>query len=225
MSLTTQQKQLIHHIDARFPARGIAANFNRYAATRPEHRVALAILDLQALPRRGWERIGVPLEDRQSVYQHQFATVQLINEMTHHYPLPYATKAAMMAFHHDTTEAVVSDFTPVDKITKQEKCDLESAAADIIFTAHPNLRKNWQEFEDKKTDAAQCVHDADVVELACRARFLGERHPQLAKPLVEFFEYAQKKVTTDHGVHALSTLMKGRNGGIYGRMKQLYSIK
>jgi putative hydrolase of HD superfamily len=202
--LTQEEQSFISGIETRFHDKHIMDKFNFYARIEPHRRLQQAEADLQTIQRQGWVRIGVPPETMQNIYEHEVSMVRLIQSMPTSLATNEKEKAQQMAYYHDITEAIVSDFTPLDPITKDEKARLESIAARIIFESHPKQHEFLQEFEENTSRVALFVNDTDQLEMVSRALYIEERHPHMADALTPFWDYAGKKLSTDDG-HALFT--------------------
>ena len=80
-----------------------------------------------------------------------------------------------MALIHDMAESLVGDITPVDGVSKIEKCRRETETMDYLCKGllggvdggvqGKHIREIWQEYEDGETLESKFVHDVDKMEL------------------------------------------------------------
>lgn len=208
-------------IDTRFPEKGILASFNRYSSANAYERLAMATQDLKNIDRTGWVNIGAPKEFVQNVWQHEQSMMRMVKV------LGGSKNAIMVVKYHDHTEALVTDFTPHDDITKFEKSSLEHNAAKIIFAEFPAEYYSWLEYGNKKTSDAILGANVDKLEMACYALYIEEHQPKMKNSLNEFWEYADKKITLPSLRNVFAELQTYRNdktasASIYKEMKPNY---
>lgn len=217
--LTAAQRAFVQDIDQRFPDRSICQRFNAYAALAPKLRLAVALRDAQNILRTGWVRVGVPIKDVQSVDHHQKSIVKLINLLM---PSSDISKdAAAMARIHDLTEAIASDFTPDDQISKEEKSNLEGIAARVIFEAYPKRLQSWREYEDGKTSTAIFVHDMDKCEMMCHALCIEEKYPSTRGKLDIFWQRTEQSLQTELAKNLFAELKELREK-LYAPMESFW---
>lgn len=197
--LNTQDWSFIERQDALFPEKDITAKFNFYAALVPSHRLAQSFQDLHSVLRAGWQRIGVPIDDVQTVAAHTRRMMQLCGSDDH---------AAAIAEVHDLPEVIAGDFTPADTISSEDKFRLEYLAAQVIFEAFPERMAHWLEYEECKTKAALLVKDIDRVEMLEKAAEYERKYPQLRSRLEEFWLYAVPRIVTAPGKAALAQIKR-----------------
>jgi len=183
----------IKTIDDRFPRKHIADNFNLFAALRPNEREQLAQSKISELARAGWVRIGTPAQDVQTVAEHQYnmAEIAKIKKL--------GDRVEGMSLVHDMTEGVVTDFTPVDDISREDKSRLESIAVRVLFGYSPYKHKLWLEYEEGKTKDAMIAKDLDQIEMVNYATYIESRNRNLKEALDPFWDYAEKKIKTKLG--------------------------
>lgn len=208
--LTQDEQCFVATIQDRFENKSILEKFNFYAQIEPHRRLQQAEKDLQNIKRQGWIRIGVPSETMQNIHEHEVSMVRLIQSMPTSLAKAEKEKALTMAYYHDTAEAIVSDFTPLDPITKDEKARLESIAARIIFESHTKQHEFLQEFEENTSRVALFVNDTDQLEMISRALYIEERHRHMADALTLFWDYADKKLSTEDGKALFTNFIKDR---------------
>eukprot|EP01133_Synstelium_polycarpum_P002960 gene2960-3402_t len=104
-------------------------------------------------------------------------------------------KCLKMALVHDLGESLVGDFTPYDKITKEEKYRLEQEAmikikSTLNSQAGEEIYSLWLEYEEAKTDEALLVKDFDKFEMVLQAL---EYEKAQGKDLQSFFDSTRGK--------------------------------
>jgi putative hydrolase of HD superfamily len=208
--LTQDEQRFVATIQDRFENKSILERFNFYAQIEPHRRLQQAEQDLQNIQRQGWLRIGVPSDTLQNIHEHEVSMVRLIQSMQISFTPEEKEKALTMAYYHDIAEAIVSDFTPLDPVTKDEKARLESIAARIIFESHTKQHEFLQEFEENTSRVALFVNDTDQLEMVSRALYIEERHPHLKETLTPFWDYADKKLATEDGQSLYTAFIKDR---------------
>jgi putative hydrolases of HD superfamily len=209
------EQKFIDEMNARFPGRSIRENFSFYARLDPALRLSQAENDAKKILRAGWVRIGVPAESHQSIFEHEQAAGHFIMLFAARHCIADAQAAINIALNHDKPcEAIVSDFTPHDSITKPEKARLEDMAARIVLEAYPEIYALWREYEDGVTLSAHIAHDADQMEMLTRALYIEERHPQMHDALTPFWQSAARRLHTPMAKQEYAELVKVRSDGV-----------
>lgn len=160
------------------------------------------IMQLKALARAGWVRVGI--ENPESVAAHSWGLAMLCLEWA-----PKSTKTLnlqrvlQIALIHDVPEIISGDITPHDGITPLQKRHLEQEAAKKIFPQH--LYELWQEYLENQTPEAHFVHQMDKIEMAIQAiAYREEQHT------TEFIDSARRKLDTEH-MHILDQILEQYN--------------
>lgn len=131
-------------------------------------------------------------------------------------------RCTRMALVHDMAEALVGDITPVDGVSKTEKCRRETETMDYICTQllgnvggsagaqqAQAIRDAWQEYEDGETPESQFVHDVDKMELLLQMVEYERGHAGRLD-LGEFSRVAGKIVSPEVRVWAEDVLAERR---------------
>ncbi|KAF2074329.1 hypothetical protein CYY_004350 [Polysphondylium violaceum] len=156
---------------------------------------------LKTLKRTGWVRNGIILPESVSDHMYRMGMMGLCldNDIkANDGSLIDKMKCIKMSLVHDLGESIVGDFTPDDKITNQEKHDLEKNAMIEITN---NLSKPvaqeilnlWQEYEENTTNEAKLVKDFDKFEMIVQAFEYEKQQPE--KKLDSFFNSTRGRFT------------------------------
>jgi putative hydrolase of HD superfamily len=147
-------------------------------------------LGLKAIPRAGWLRAGI--DQPESVAAHSWGICWLI---VVHAPEGVDTERALkIAVVHDLAEVRTGDITPHDGIGKEEKRQLEEAAARSMFSGRDDLFELWQEYEQDTTPEARLVHDCDKLDMGLQALHYAK---QTGVDTSEFIQSARAKIRND----------------------------
>lgn len=127
--------------------------------------VLLGALDLKALPRAGWLRVGIA--GPESVAAHSWGIALLVLAV----PAPELDQARMLAFAcvHDLAEARAGDITPHDGVPPAEKHAREARAAAELLGPAPALHALWQEYEAQACPESRFVRQLDRLDMALQA--------------------------------------------------------
>lgn len=122
---------------------------------------------IKRIPRTGWVRNHV--NDPESVADHSMRTAFLA--MTICPKEVNKDKAIQMALIHDLAESIVSDITPFDGVTLEDKFNRENKAWQHICDSLGNdeMHKIWLEMEERKTPEAKFVTELDKLEMLIQA--------------------------------------------------------
>lgn len=151
-----------------------------------------AITALEGLKKRlraGWIKRGV--KNAESVADHSWRTGLMAYMLA---PEGYdKQKMLIMALIHDATEIFGEDYTPIDKITKEEKEKKERETAEKYFNLLPKNRQKefrelWEEFEERITKEAQFVKQIEILEMLFQA-LEYETEGNFKQDLTEWLEY------------------------------------
>lgn len=156
--------------------------------TMPIVQVYFEFNHLKQLYRQGWLQHGIETKYCESVAEHSFGVALLALLLVDTYSLNLdKTKVMQMALIHDLGEVYAGDFTPSDKIDKQEKYQLERNSLTQILDKLPNCSywiDLWEEYEQGKSPEARFVRQIDQLEMVLQASVY--EHQELAN-LSEFF--------------------------------------
>ncbi|OHT12917.1 HD domain containing protein [Tritrichomonas foetus] len=139
---------------------------------------------LKRIPRTGWVRNKV--NDPESVADHSMRVSFLAMILCP--PDLNKDKAVQMALIHDLAESIVSDITPLDGVTHEDKYQRENNAWTQISQSLNNdeMQKMWQEMEEGKTREARFVFELDKLEMLIQAEEYENLQPGL--DLTQFFK-------------------------------------
>lgn len=126
------------------------------------------LLKLDRRYRSGWRISGVPDLLGETVYAH---TKRLVGAVASY--APQRPRAPIMALVHDFPEETVTDYTPLDTISAEEKY-LEEERAMVALTRAFDTRGEffldlWREFEACQTREALIVYQLDKLAAAVQA--------------------------------------------------------
>lgn len=126
---------------------------------------------LKNIYRQGWLKLRIGLEHKdkcESVADHSFSMALLAITMIEKYSLNYDTlKCIKMCIVHELGEIYAGDYTPVDKITKEEKHLKEKEAIQKVLKTldfDNDFIDLWEEFEEGLTKEAKFVKNLDQLE-------------------------------------------------------------
>lgn len=136
---------------------------------------------LKRIPRSGWRDIGI--ENPDSVAEHAFIVAQIAYILARMEGID-AEKSVLMALFHDNGEARIGD---TNLLTKIYLGGYKTAEAKAFFEQVKNLpgnkeiKKIYQEYEERKTPEAILAKDADWLELAIQAKHYLDSGNKAAK--------------------------------------------
>jgi 5'-deoxynucleotidase YfbR-like HD superfamily hydrolase len=206
---TQEEHAFLAGIFAHHPA--IATNFERYLTASADARLAMAFRDLAETPRTGWVRRNVPNPEH----------VKLHTDYVEKYAFAEAPvgvdayRAQAMAAIHDIPEAIVTDFTPTDPISKEEKAALEVLAMKVIYQSSPRLNEILslvQEYEEQQTPESQWVHDVDTLDPLFVALQYEAKYPETMGLFKEFADDAGPRLKTAKGKTLYGDLVENQAG-------------
>lgn len=89
----------------------------------------------------------------------------------------------MLAAAQGVAEAVTGDIIPADQVSKEKKMSRETLTHLFHKSTDPEaslkLEKLWQEYEDKQTESAELVHDAEKLHRLSQAFTYARRYTNL----------------------------------------------
>lgn len=128
----------------------------------------LEALQLKALPRSGWVRVGV--EQPESVAAHSWGVAWLVLTLC---PRELDRgRALAIAVVHDLAEVRTGDITPHDRVDPADKSAREAHAMQAMLAALPNgdeLLALWRQYEDGSTAEGRFVKACDKLDMALQA--------------------------------------------------------
>lgn len=125
------------------------------------------IYKLKTLLRKGWVIRSACKDRYESDAEHIFSSCILALEIINKEHLSLnQEKVLKMILYHEIGEIDAGDFTPKDKITKEEKYNLERIGVSRISQEcnMPEILDLWLEFEENKTPEAQFVKRIDKLD-------------------------------------------------------------
>ena len=122
---------------------------------------------LKRTPRTGWVRSNV--NKPESIADHSMRTAFLA--LTLCPPEVNKDKAVKMALIHDVAESIVSDITPFDGVSLEDKYGREDRAwTEICGSLHnEEMHELWREMEAGETPEAKYVKELDKIEMLIQA--------------------------------------------------------
>lgn len=187
----------------------IAANFERYLSAPAETRLSMAMQDLEETPRTGWVRRNVPSPENVKIhtdYVEKYAFAEAPVGVDAH-------RAQAIASIHDIPEAIVTDFTPTDPISKEDKAALEILAVKVIYQSSPQLSEILglvKEYEEQKTPESHWVHDVDKLDPLFVALQYEAKYPTKMGLFKEFADYAGPRLKTETGKALYTDLIENQ---------------
>lgn len=150
----------------------------------------------QDLKRTGWLNHNIPKSKAESVWQHtkklEKASLILFSRAKEETRI----RAGLVALVHDLGEVIVGDYTPYDKITKEQKHQLEKKA---IETLAPQFGENqdrfiglWLEYEMQTSEISPYLKDLDKIDAAIQAMVYLKQGYEVES----FLAYAQQVLKT-----------------------------
>ncbi|MCR4784563.1 MAG: HD domain-containing protein [bacterium] len=166
----------------------------------PEDRLVqhlLAAYKLKQLARSGWQRVGV--QNAESVAAHSWGVAYLATLLTPR-NLNYQ-RVLELAILHDLAEVGAGDLTPYDKISQEEKHNLETKAFRSLLSGvcdrKIHLQAVFQEYQRGVTPEAKFVHALDKLDMALQAALYS--HDKSDSELQEFFTSANQYFQSHRG--------------------------
>lgn len=157
---------------------------------------------LSRVKREGWRLLGI--EDPESIADHSLRAAQIgwvLAKLEGH---ANPNEVAAMLIFHDIGECRIGDIHKV--ANRYISADEERAVkeqSERLGPAAPDLLALWNGIENRSTQAGIIAKDADLVELAVRAREYIERgYPDAA----EWFEAARSRVQTQSAKDLIEAL-------------------
>ena len=180
--------------------------------TLPIIEAYFEFVQLKQLYRQGWLHKGISLENCESVAEHSFCVALLALVLADEYSVELDTaKVIRMALIHDLGEIYIGDFTPEDKIDRNDKYELEKQSIVKVLDKLPHGFKwiaLWEEYEIGESAESQFVKQLDKLEMALQASVY--EHQGLAD-LSVFFNSVNRRLSSVELKFILSKLEKLRN--------------
>jgi len=137
------------------------------------------VIGLKKIQRKGWKnKLG--LEKPESVADHSYSMTMMAVILGQLQGLDII-KILKMSLIHDLAESIIGDYAP-EEISKERKTNLENNAMNKILSKLPtNLIEEytliWQEYQAKKTNESEFIHEIDKLEMAFQAKtYMTEGH-------------------------------------------------
>ncbi len=195
----------------------VGEKFNKFLGCPQHLRPDYAKVTLFDVKRAGWVKRGI--SNPESVFDHSIGLSQLIRDYMRKVQnliprnLSETTKSMAirmehMAKIHDMSEAIVTDFTPQDKISEEDKHRVELLAAKVIFEA-PQFAKGLAlvtEYIEQESPVSHLVHDFDKIHAVIGALYFESKYPDKIGLFKEFYDYALPRMKTDAGKNYLMGL-------------------
>ncbi|MGB6299146.1 MAG: HD domain-containing protein [Rivularia sp. (in: cyanobacteria)] len=141
--------------------------------TLPIIEAYFEFVQLKQLYRQGWLQKGMSIKNCESVAEHSFCVALLALILTDEYSVELdPLKVIRMALIHDLGEIYAGDFTPADKIDKNDKYQLEQQSVVKVLDKLPNGFRwiaLWEEYEIGESAESQFVRQLDRLEMALQA--------------------------------------------------------
>ncbi|MDR0462103.1 MAG: HD domain-containing protein [Christensenellaceae bacterium] len=145
---------------------------------------------LKNVVRSGWKNWGVSAPRLESVAEHSHGSQMLAYAVYENYKDKYPNVniervIAMLAF-HEMEEILMPDYTPFDKITKEEKRKQGQQAVENVASVLPQsdyMRSLIQEFEQAQTPDGKFAKMVDSLEAGLQSQIYDEQgHIDLNNP-------------------------------------------
>ena len=136
------------------------------------------VFKMKNLLRRGWILREIP-NRTESDAEHCYSMIMLALEIMSKNDLKLDQfKVIKMIAYHELGEIDAGDFTPVDKIDKQEKYNRELEGVKRIAEEYemPEILELWKEFEENKTPEAQFVKKLDKFDCVLQSKVYSEMY-------------------------------------------------
>lgn len=215
---TEDERKFLRDMGERFPR--VKIGFMYFGVLNSTSRPFKALELIKNQPRVGWERINVPDEFIQSVYEHLKSGHKLAGILFAGDPQLNLIKKVYR--YHDIAEVIIGDFTPHCAISKEEKLRLEMLAMRLLTAS--KKRGNplaiamdesfsiYEGFVPGYDDVREKVKDLDLLEMsaeAIRIRYACPPHEraEMDKKLVEFDEYVGARLKTPQAKAFYKVLM------------------
>ena len=203
--------QFISEISNRFPSRDIMKRFREFVDMVPSRRPKMAAIRTNFVDREGWYDVGIS-PPVQSLRDH----IDTMLDMLHHLSpadidIPHL--AAIIEI-HDLQEAITSDFTWDDPISKAEKHRIEQMAINIIYENQPGKITLWNEYAAKRTTGALWVNDIDKLECIYEFEVVRSKTPGLQETFNHWSNDVRAVLKTDRGLQICNYLAATADAGI-----------
>lgn len=105
-----------------------------------------AVNKLKDVIRKGWLVCGIDAKRLESIMEHTNSCQYLAMAIKSQYPEEYKNvnleRVIMMFTVHDMEEAIIPDFTPMDKVTKEQKRKMGKAAVEKLLAMLGDPKEN-----------------------------------------------------------------------------------
>lgn len=180
-----------------------------YLSTPAEERVAIALKDIEAMPRAGWVKRNVP--NPENIKEHtDHITKYAFSEAPAGIDPHHARDIAAV---HDIPEAIVTDFTPSSPISEKNKATLEILAVKVIYQSSPKRNEILElvrEYQEQKTPESHWVHDVDKLDPLFVALQYEAKYPKQMGLFKEFADYVGSRLKTEKGKELYNDLIENQ---------------
>jgi len=135
---------------------------------------------LKKIYRQGWIKNLLGKEranEIESIADHSWSVAMLAISIIEKYKLDYdITKCMKLSIIHELGEIYAGDFTPSDKVTKEEKHELEKEALERLLNSvnfENDFLELWEEYEKQETEESKFVRQLDKLECIMQASCYG----------------------------------------------------
>jgi putative hydrolase of HD superfamily len=158
---------------------------------------------LSRVKREGWRLLGI--EQPESIADHSLRAAQIGLVMAHLEGSANPHEVAAMLIFHDMGETRIGDIHKVaNSYITADEARAVAEQTSRLGTIGPKIIDLWNQIEDRSSPAGIIAKDADLVELAVRAKEYMEQGYHDAK---EWFEAAQTRVRTETAKKLIAELL------------------
>lgn len=160
---------------------------------------------LKELKRTGWVLRKVP--NPESVADHSFRTSIMALLLSDKSNLD-KNKCVQMALIHDLSESIAGDITPHEKISEEEKYEIEKKAIESLFKEvdGKNIIELWEEYEKCESPEAKFVNELDKMEMLIQSFEYKQKYKDL--DLSEFLPYVEKRIKNPQLIKIIEILKR-----------------
>ena len=158
---------------------------------------------LSRVKREGWRLLGI--EQPESIADHTLRAAQIGWVLAHMEGTANPHEVAAMLIFHDIGETRIGDIHKLANryITADEALAVTEQTS-RLGPVGPKVVELWNQIEDRSSPAGIIAKDADLVELAVRAReYMSQGYTDAS----EWFDAAQSRVRTDSAKKLIADLV------------------
>ncbi|RBR08024.1 uncharacterized protein FIESC28_10406 [Fusarium coffeatum] len=168
-------------------------HLNFFLILSQHHKMGLTFMDepeelrlylenLNKTPRRGWLKSGVPGDQCETVAQHTYRMLEIVEDSASSRPDVDLNRALHIAKFHDCAEAVTGDHIPGEMTSEQKRAEEDEAYA-MFCSLDPKrgqvIRESCIEYREDSTLTARLVKDADKFQRLEQANIYRKMYPHL----------------------------------------------